>query len=232
MIHPTCPAGEVANRKAWHNTDKLTPEVLELYKAPLRVEGWDSALVETTRVRSTCTPGDIAGYLGSVRGLPALVVTGARGVWGTGGRGAGCAGRGREEAVVAPPLGCTYWAELAEVLPCRFPTCRYLVLRLPAGVNECSAPATATNTYMLLKCCRLKPRPLPSQSAAAAIAGEHDRIVPPSKAESLCSDLPRGRLTVLSDCGHLSHEEVPGALLSQLVPFCGSVLLHLGRLGQ
>ena len=30
---------------------------------------------------------------------------------------------------------------------------------------------------------------------------------------------------VLSDCGHLSHEEAPGLLLQELMPFCGQVLL-------
>lgn len=57
-------------------------------------------------------------------------------------------------------------------------------------------------------------------------AGEHDRIMPPVKAESLCSDLPECRLSVLSDCGHLSHEEAPAALLEQLIPFCGELLLQ------
>ncbi len=37
-------------------------------------------------------------------------------------------------------------------------------------------------------------------------------------------DLPHARLAVLSDCGHLSHEEAPSALLEQLVPFCGEAL--------
>ena len=55
-------------------------------------------------------------------------------------------------------------------------------------------------------------------------AGEHDCIVGPSKAESICSDLPCSRLAILPDCGHLSHEEVPHALLQHLVPFCGDLL--------
>mmetsp|Transcript_18106 Transcript_18106/g.38963 ORF Transcript_18106/g.38963 Transcript_18106/m.38963 type:complete len:770 (+) Transcript_18106:366-2675(+) len=122
--------GEVANRRAWHNTDKLTQDVLELYKAPLRVEGWDAALIETTRLKREHTQGDLASYVGDARPLPVLLVT-----------------------------------------------------------------------------------------------AEHDRIVPVSKVEQLCSDLPKSRMSVLADCGHLSHEESPGALLEQLVPFCGDVLL-------
>ena len=65
---------------------------------------------------------------------------------------------------------------------------------------------------------RIKKPPLPRR------AGEHDRIVPPCKSESLGMDLPHAHLAVLHDCGHLSHEEAPSALLEQLVPFCGQVL--------
>lgn len=38
--------GEVANKRAWHDSDRLTPETLRLYKAPLRVQGWEAGLVE------------------------------------------------------------------------------------------------------------------------------------------------------------------------------------------
>lgn len=38
--------GEVANRRAWFDASKLTPEVLQLYKQPLKVQGWDLALLE------------------------------------------------------------------------------------------------------------------------------------------------------------------------------------------
>ena len=38
--------GEVANRRAWFDVTKLTPEVLQLYKQPLKVQGWDLALLE------------------------------------------------------------------------------------------------------------------------------------------------------------------------------------------
>ncbi|GLC59570.1 hypothetical protein PLESTB_001501500 [Pleodorina starrii] len=121
--------GEVANRRAWHNTDKLTAEVLELYKKPLKVEGWDAALIETTRQRRESCLGDLPAHCRGVESIPTLIAT-----------------------------------------------------------------------------------------------GEHDRIVPPSKSESLGADLPHAHLAVLHDCGHLSHEEAPGALLEHLVPFCGEVL--------
>jgi len=38
--------GEVSNRRAWHEPAKLTAEVLEHYKRPLRARNWDAALVE------------------------------------------------------------------------------------------------------------------------------------------------------------------------------------------
>jgi hypothetical protein len=38
--------GEVANKRAWYDSQGLTPEILRLYKAPLRVEGWEAGLVE------------------------------------------------------------------------------------------------------------------------------------------------------------------------------------------
>ena len=38
--------GEVANRRTWFDVTKLTPEVLQLYKQPLKVQGWDLALLE------------------------------------------------------------------------------------------------------------------------------------------------------------------------------------------
>ena len=42
--------GEVANRRAWFDVTKLTPEVLQLYKQPLKVQGWDLALLEVSTV--------------------------------------------------------------------------------------------------------------------------------------------------------------------------------------
>ncbi|KXZ55263.1 hypothetical protein GPECTOR_3g400 [Gonium pectorale] len=128
--------GEVANRRAWHNTDKLTSEVMELYKTPLRVEGWDAALIETTRQRPEACQGDLQSYCTNVQTIPTLIAT-----------------------------------------------------------------------------------------------GEHDRIVPPNKSETLGADLPHARLSVLHDCGHLSHEEAPSALLAQLVPFCGEVLGQMPVVG-
>ena len=79
-VHPArLQVGEVSNRRAWHDTGKLTQEVLDLYKAPLRVEGWDTALMETTRLKRDFTQADLTSYFGDCRALPALVVTGTGG---------------------------------------------------------------------------------------------------------------------------------------------------------
>ena len=50
-------------------------QVLELYKAPLRVEGWDTALMETARLGKEHTQGDLEAHLAAARQLPTLVVT-------------------------------------------------------------------------------------------------------------------------------------------------------------
>ena len=52
-----------------------TWQVLELYKAPLRVEGWDVALMETARLGKEHTQGDLSVHLAAARQLPTLVVT-------------------------------------------------------------------------------------------------------------------------------------------------------------
>ena len=38
--------GEVSNRRAWAQPERLTPDIVALYSAPLRVQGWDAALLE------------------------------------------------------------------------------------------------------------------------------------------------------------------------------------------
>ena len=48
--------GEVSNRRAWHEPAKLTAEVLEHYKRPLRARNWDAALVEVRLPAPTPNP--------------------------------------------------------------------------------------------------------------------------------------------------------------------------------
>ncbi|XP_058074602.1 uncharacterized protein LOC131223271 [Magnolia sinica] len=70
---------QVVNRRAWYDATKLTTEVLNLYKAPLCVEGWDEALHEIGRLSSATvlSSKNAAALLESVEELPVLVVAGA-----------------------------------------------------------------------------------------------------------------------------------------------------------
>jgi pimeloyl-ACP methyl ester carboxylesterase len=119
--------GQVTTRRAWHDTSKLTSETLDLYKAPLHVEGWDKALSEvskTSMVTAVLSTSSAAELVRCVGNLPALIV-----------------------------------------------------------------------------------------------AGVQDRLVPLKAAQSLTSQLPNSRFIAIPGCGHLPHEECPGALLAAMVPF-------------
>ena len=65
------PRSLILTRSAVHSV----LQVLELYKAPLRVEGWDTALMETARLGKEHTQGDLEAHLAAARQLPTLVVT-------------------------------------------------------------------------------------------------------------------------------------------------------------
>lgn len=70
---------QVVNRRAWYDATKLTTEVLNLYKAPLCVEGWDDALHEIGKLSCevVLSPQNAISLLKTVQNLPVLVVTGA-----------------------------------------------------------------------------------------------------------------------------------------------------------
>ena len=55
--------GEVSNRRAWAQPERLTPDIVALYSAPLRVQGWDAALLEA------CPPTQfiVITFLGGAR---------------------------------------------------------------------------------------------------------------------------------------------------------------------
>ncbi|DBA73057.1 TPA: hypothetical protein ACH3X2_009998 [Trebouxia sp. C0005] len=116
--------GEVANRRAWFDVTKLTPEVLHLYKQPLKVQGWDLALLEMSRLKRNLSNDAVRQFCSDCNGLPALVVTGAK-----------------------------------------------------------------------------------------------DRIVTPARAHALAAELHTCDVAVLPECGHLSHEESPDALMGLLRNF-------------
>lgn len=70
---------QVINRRAWYDSSKLSEDVLNLYKAPLYVEGWDEALHEIGRLSNSTvlSPQNAASLLQSVEDIPVLVVAGA-----------------------------------------------------------------------------------------------------------------------------------------------------------
>ncbi|KAK1282102.1 hypothetical protein QJS10_CPB22g01043 [Acorus calamus] len=70
---------QVINRRAWYDVTKLTTEVMNLYKAPLCVEGWDEALHEIGRLSfaNILSSQNAAALLKSVEQLPVLVLAGA-----------------------------------------------------------------------------------------------------------------------------------------------------------
>ncbi|KAH9311074.1 hypothetical protein KI387_026109, partial [Taxus chinensis] len=70
---------QVANRRAWYDATKLTSDVLDLYKAPLCVEGWDRALREVGKLSSTSVVSVHNGMelLKAIKELPVLIAAGA-----------------------------------------------------------------------------------------------------------------------------------------------------------
>lgn len=59
----------------------------------------------------------------------------------------------------------------------------------------------------------------------------HRRICTPVTAARLAATL-RARVSVVPDCGHLSHEEAPGALLALLAPWAAELAGRSEREGS
>lgn len=57
------------------------------------------------------------------------------------------------------------------------------------------------------------------QVPALVITGEHDRAVPTAQSIRLAEELPRARLVVIPECGHLPHEEQPDLFLNAVRTF-------------
>jgi pimeloyl-ACP methyl ester carboxylesterase len=64
--------GDAFIQSAWHDPNKITPEILAGYRKPLQVEDWDRALWELT---AASTESDLAKRLTEIW-QPVLVVTG------------------------------------------------------------------------------------------------------------------------------------------------------------
>lgn len=68
--------GEVSNRRAWAHPELITRDVLALYSRPLRVQGWDAALLATSRAAGAISHKRVAAQFAAARQLPTLLVTG------------------------------------------------------------------------------------------------------------------------------------------------------------
>eukprot|EP01018_Ginkgo_biloba_P020298 Gb_28413 [translate_table: standard] len=81
MLHPLLRTEicQVANRRGWYDASKLTMDVLDLYKAPLCVEGWDKALIELSKLSTSrvLSPKNASELLKVVQDLPILIAAGA-----------------------------------------------------------------------------------------------------------------------------------------------------------
>lgn len=51
------------------------------------------------------------------------------------------------------------------------------------------------------------------------VSGAHDRIVPPENSTRLARELPNAELVVISNCGHVPHEECPEEFVQPVVDF-------------
>jgi len=72
--------GEVANRRAWHDHNKLTGHVIALYKQPLSIQGWDRALVEVANTKPDLNQPSVPSLLSALSATPVLMVAGANDV--------------------------------------------------------------------------------------------------------------------------------------------------------
>jgi len=56
------------------------------------------------------------------------------------------------------------------------------------------------------------------------VTGAKDRIVTPARANAIAAELQNSAVAVLPECGHLSHEEAPTALMGLLRSFVHKAL--------
>ncbi len=63
------------------------------------------------------------------------------------------------------------------------------------------------------------------------ITGDDDRIVPANETRANAARVPNGRLVVISECGHIPHEERPELFLAAVSSFL-STLSAGGEAGQ
>ncbi|CAK0784223.1 hypothetical protein CVIRNUC_007427 [Coccomyxa viridis] len=67
---------DIPNRGAWAEPTHVTPDIVELYKEPSWLEGWEKAIIEVTCAQVGKAP--MQECMREVQGLPVLIITGAK----------------------------------------------------------------------------------------------------------------------------------------------------------
>lgn len=67
---------DVLNRRSWYDPDKITPELVEEYRRPFALQGWEAALTEISRLRTRQGQMDVYRSLLEHGNLPVLMIVG------------------------------------------------------------------------------------------------------------------------------------------------------------
>ena len=62
------------------------------------------------------------------------------------------------------------------------------------------------------------------------VVGAKDKVA--THTSSICRSIAHSRVSLLPECGHMSHEEAPGALVGTLMGFVGEALQEESPRGQ
>lgn len=67
---------DVLNRRSWYDPNKITPELVEEYRRPFALQGWEAALTEISRLRTRQGQMDVCQSLAKQSSLPVMVIVG------------------------------------------------------------------------------------------------------------------------------------------------------------
>jgi len=135
--------GEIANRRAWYDADKLTKDVLDLYKRPLCVQGWDSALMRVSKLKHGLSPVELLHLFTDIAELPVVVVSGAH------------------DHVIPPRKAQTIHDQLPRSSFCVLPSCGHM------PHEECPPDLLPLLQTLVQDACRSLPR-LPEEDGEGA----------------------------------------------------------------
>lgn len=64
------------SRGSWYSPELITPEVLQLYCTPLHIQGWDAALLASSKATASVSSRQVEQQLQVIADMPVLIVTG------------------------------------------------------------------------------------------------------------------------------------------------------------